>query len=713
MLSRRTFLIGGLASGLAISLDPLATAPSWAKKHAATTTSGPHVVAKDDWPPPIAPSQIGVTDKNLCCFTDEFGRLALMDFRPKKGKPMQLLGKLNGLGRKVLDFRVSGNKAYALVSADTDGGDSQLMLVGINLATTPQIVSRTVLDKFNEVTCVASSPQLVCVAGTSINGEPTIALYSEARSGRATEPTYQANFPVTAPVLKLEILNRTLIALVGQQNSVLQCISAAIPSAPELHKSLPLGGDFINMSAFGDVILVGGSFELEGKKSSSNESYVGVKSVALSPVPHVVSQMQIDPLMTVTDMAATRGRFMVLGNTSTDMTVVSMTVTKLGVLSRDRDNDPPRLGSPIGQSCRLALRDRTAYVASGWIGLKIVSLTLTGWKTTYEYTVPRYAASSIAAWKNLVVLAGPDLRLYDISQTSAPHLVSTTNLPAYSKNVVGAGSFLVCLLKDSLTLRKMQSLNEVTASLQLSGNELCFDPIQQKVYVLQTSGLKDADETVLETVEEGGKGKTKDSEQAKQVKLERQKKHAKDVKSSKETKIIKVQAYSNSLVNEQTFTIPGVFTQASAHDGGILLIGLNDVSLFDVTKTEPELIGSRHFENLALRQGVVTKDHILLTAVDPRSKGFFLVLSRSDKDLRVIGSTELPNDARGLAASKGKAVIIGQQDGKDSAVVVDYKAEAAPRVVASVPGIEEAAAVTISDDSAILCGRGIEIVSLS
>ncbi|HEY9757971.1 MAG TPA: hypothetical protein V6C97_22585, partial [Oculatellaceae cyanobacterium] len=506
---------------------------------------------------------------------------------------------------------------------------------------------------------------------------------------------------------------RTLIALVGQQNSALQCISATIPSAPELHKSLPLSGDFTNMSAFGDVILVGGSFEIEGKKSSSNENYVGVKSVALSPVPHVVSQMQIDPLMTVADIAATRGRFMVLGNTSSDMTVVSMTVTKLGVLSRDRDNDPPRLGSPIGQSCRLALRDRTAYVASGWIGLKIVSLTLTGWKTTYEYTVPRYAASSIAAWKNLVVLAGPDLRLYDISQTSAPHLVSTTNLPAYSKNVVGAGSFLVCLLKDSLTLRKMQSLNEVTASLQLSGNELCFDSVQQKVYVLQTSGLKEADETVLETVEEGGKGKTRDSEQAKQVKLERQKKHAKDVKSSKETKIVKVQAYSNSLVNEQTFTIPGVFTQASAHDGGILLIGLNDVSLLDVTKSEPELMGSRHFENLALRQGVVTKDHILLTAVDPRSKGFFLVLSRSDKDLRVIGSTELPNDARGLAASKGKAVIIGQQDGKDSAVVVDYKAEAAPKVVASVPGIEEAAAVTISDDSAILCGRGIEIVSLS
>jgi hypothetical protein len=33
--------------------------------------------------------------------------------------------------------------------------------------------------------------------------------------------------------------------------------------------------------------------------------------------------------------------------------------------------------------------------------------------------------------------------------------------------------------------------------------------------------------------------------------------------------------------------------------------------------------------------------------------------------------------------------------------------------VASMPGIEETAAVTISDDSAIVGGRGLEILSLS
>jgi hypothetical protein len=66
-----------------------------------------------------------------------------------------------------------------------------------------------------------------------------------------------------------------------------------------------------------------------------------------------------------------------------------------------------------------------------------------------------------------------------------------------------------------------------------------------------------------------------------------------------------------------------------------------------------------------------------------------------------------------VAAAKGKAVVIGQKDGKDSAVVVDYKSESAPKTVATLAGIEEAAAVTISEESAIVGGRGLEILSLS
>jgi hypothetical protein len=712
MLSRRAFLAGGLA----VSVQSMFLMPALAKKNKNAVVSGPRVLSREDWPPPIAPSQVGVTDKGLCCFTDEFGRLALMDFRGKKGtKSAQLIGKVSGIGKRVIDFRVSGSKGYALVSSESDSGESQLLLVGINLYSTPLIVSRTVLDKFTDVTTVAASPTLVCVGGVGTNGESTVAIYSEVKSGRASEPAYLSNFTTDAPVIKMEVQSKFLVVLAGSTSSVLQVINLNDPRAPELRKSLPLKGDFANMAVTGDTALVAGSFEVENKKSSGDVT-IAVKSIGLSPIPHVVSQMPLDPLMTVTDVASTKGRFLVLGDTEKDMTIVSMAVDKIGVLYRERDNDPPRLGARLGQSCRLALRDKTAFVATGWSGLKVISLTPTGWKTSYEYTVPRYAASSIASWKNSVVLAGSDLRLYDISQPHSPTLVSVTNLPSYSKNIVGAGSFLVCLLKDTLTLRKMATMKDVAATLAITGNELCFDPVQQKVYVLQTSGNGTGNEPEVqaEPVNEKPSAKNShESEQMRQVKLERQKKLAKQLKGVRETKIVKIQAYSNSLVSETTYKLDGAFTQASAYDGILLMSNLNNISLFDVTKDEPKLLGSHHFENLALRNGVVTKDHVLLTAVDQASKGFFLVLARDGNDMKVLGSTDLPNDARALAVSKGRAVIIGQKDGKDSAVVVDYKNDATPQVVASLPGIEEAAAVTISDESAIMGGRGLEIVSLS
>ncbi len=713
MLSRRAFLAGGLA----VTVQSMFLMPATAKKNRTAVVSGPRVLSREDWPPPIAPSQVGVTDKGLCCFTDEFGRLALMDFRGKKGaRNSQLIGKVSGIGKRVIDFRVAGSKGYALVSSESDSGESQFLLVGINLYSTPLIVSRTVLDKFNDVTTVAASPTLVCVGGVGTNGESTVAIYSEVKSGRASEPAYLSNFTTDAPVIKMDVQSKFLVVLAGSTSSVLQVINLNDPRAPELRKSLPLKGDFANMAVTGDTALVAGSFEVENGKKSSGDMMIAVKSIALSPIPHVVSQMPLDPLISVADVASTKGRFLVLGDTEKDMTIVSMAVDKMGVLYRERDNDPPRLGARLGQSCRLALRDKTAFVATGWSGLKVISLTPTGWSTSYEYTVPRYAASSIASWKNSVVLAGSDLRLYDISQPNSPTLVSVTNLPSYSKNIVGAGSFLVCLLKDSLTLRKMSNMKDVAATLAITGNELCFDPVQQKVYVLQTSGngTGDEPEQQAEPINEKPAAKNShESEQMRQVKLERQKKLAKQMKGVRETKIVKIQAYSNSLVSETTYKLDGVFTQASAYDGVLLMSNLNNISLFDVTKDEPKLLGSHHFENLALRNGVVTKDHVLLTAVDQASKGFFLVLARDGTDMKVLGSTDIPNDARALAASKGRAVIVGQKDGKDSAVVVDYKNDSTLQVVASMPGIEEAAAVTISEESAIMGGRGLEIVSLS
>src|ERR1700727_2982711 len=104
MLSRRAFLVGGLA----VSVEAMLWHPAWAKhKQAGGDKQGPHLLAREDWPPAIAPAQIGVTDHGICCFTDEFGRLALIDFRKADAtKPAHVLGELGGFAKKVIEFRV-------------------------------------------------------------------------------------------------------------------------------------------------------------------------------------------------------------------------------------------------------------------------------------------------------------------------------------------------------------------------------------------------------------------------------------------------------------------------------------------------------------------------------------------------------------------------------------------------------------------------------
>ena len=61
----------------------------------------------------------------------------------------------------------------------------------------------------------------------------------------------------------------------------------------------------------------------------------------------------------------------------------------------------------------------------------------------------------------------------------------------------------------------------------------------------------------------------------------------------------------------------------------------------------------------------------------------------------------------------GRIFIVGQSEGKDAATVIDFSMPSAPKVVASMNVVEEAAAVAIKDETAIVGGRGLEIFSLS
>jgi hypothetical protein len=151
----------------------------------------------------------------------------------------------------------------------------------------------------------------------------------------------------------------------------------------------------------------------------------------------------------------------------------------------------------------------------------------------------------------------------------------------------------------------------------------------------------------------------------------------------------------------------------------LLLSGLNEIVLYRTTggastNSAPEQIGKQRFDNLAIRDLALTDDAIVATAIDPNSKGFFIVLSKDDKDLHLLGSINLPSDGLALAASDHKAVAVGRNsDGKDVASIVTFANKINPQIMTTLSVIEGVSSVTIKDQLAVLAGRGLEIVSLS
>ncbi|MBC7998241.1 MAG: hypothetical protein IAF58_09875, partial [Leptolyngbya sp.] len=308
-------------------------------------------------------------------------------------------------------------------------------------------------------------------------------------------------------------------------------------------------------------------------------------------------------------------------------------------------------------------------VASGWAGVEVLTSGQGGWAPSYTYSIPRLPASGVASWENMVVLGGSDLKLYDITNPEHPNLVLTQDLQTSVKAIVGAGSYILCLSKTGIGLRKMDKLGEEIATLKTQGIQLCYDTVLQRAYVL--------------------------GEQEKKSFVQR------------------LKVYSNSLQVEKTIDLPKGVSRAVANNGLLLCSSLNDLYLYSVTDNV-EQIGTRHFENLAARDFAISEQQVIATFIDQQSKGFFLVLSKDQKDMRVIGSVDLPHDGTAVAVQGKRAITTGRTpDNKSVASIVDFTTPSAPRVIATIPVVESASAVTIRDRVAIVVGRGLEILSLS
>jgi hypothetical protein len=579
--------------------------------------------------------------------------------------PPHLVAELSGLGKKVIDFKIVGDRGYAVVLKSSESGDSQPYLVCVNLApiTDPSIASETLLDKFSDVSCMSASPGLLCVGGSSPNGENIVALYSAGHHGRDPQLSPLSTWTGNAPIVDVDGQGKGMVVL---EQSQLHYVNVAEPRSPGTTNTINLDGEFKSLARFKEMALVSGVQYAEENKSSSK---CIAKAIVLEPAPQIVSDLSLEPMTNVLATCAQLRRFLVVGESATDRMMVSISYDKGHGVSKDQMVSLPKQSGGYTNKASAALGNKIACVASGWSGIQVMANAGPTWVPTYTYTIPRLPASGIATWGERVVIGGSDLKLYDITQPARPTLVSTAALPNSLRSIVGAGSYVLCLVKDSVSLRKMESLDAAVSTCTVAGQQICYDKISQKAFALNDQGTKSV--------------------------------------------VTRLNVYSNDVAVEKAFDIPTSFVRCTALEGHVALCALNDISVYKLTD-KAELVGARHFPNLAVRDLVLQPNLVIVSAVDQKSKGFLILLSRDHKDMRILGSIDLPNDGGALAADKNRVVIVGKSSTeKDLAVVVDISSVAVPKIMAKFDAVEAASAVAINDKLAIVAGRGLEILSLS
>jgi hypothetical protein len=676
MHSRRSFLL----SSLGISLGALTLNENWVLPAAARSKGpipaslrGPHLIAKDEWAPAILPDHLGLVDKGYLCFTDQFGRLSIVDLRkPQNPKtPVKTVAELRGLGHKVADFAICNFAAYGLTIKENDLQEQQYNLTAVSLTpvTNPQVLSETALKKYQEAKLIVANNEFICIAGVSTSKENLVSIYSAPARRAGATPTFIASLSTQTKIKALDLFEKQLTVLSGGANgrkTQIDIINLAGGTA-QILSTLTTDGNYQVVARTKEQILIAGQ---EGTKSSTN--YAKAKLIAAGSNPHISSSITLEPILEIDSLAAGKDRFVALGTGGGQRVFLTLGTDKSHSLTQEQVLKLPRSKQDGGKKASVVLKDNVAYIASGWSGVQMLSRNREGFQLTFAYDIPRLAASGLAVWDNMAVLAAGDLQLYSLSKPEHLQLVAKAETDSSIKAMVGAGSFVLCLTKDQATLRKMSNLEETIAQTKLSASQICFDKSQQKAFAIRSQ--------------------------------------------EKTTKIHCLKVFSNSLSLEAPQEIPGLFNHIQALSGFMVLSGLNDLVAYNTTGGEGQLeqTGSRHFENLAIRDIGITEKYILATAIDTNSRGFFLVLARDNKDLKVLGTVNLPHDGLALACQGEKAVAIGKTpDGQDLVSIIDFSFAANPQITASLKAIEGASSVSIKDQMAVLAGRGLALVSLA
>lgn len=635
---------------------------AFAKKRvpAVVLKAGPHTLYKEQWPPAIQPDFLAVVDKGLALLSDQAGRLAIVNFKREQGP--QVVGELSGIGKKIIDLTTSAHRCYAIANQEVQG-ESQNVLVTMSIlpANDLTILSRSPLSYFTEPTAIAAGPDVVAIGGVAANGQNQVLLYSANPKRRPEEgapPVSTLTFD--SSVIKLDYQDRQLVVLQSSGTvTKLDVYNLSNVAIPVKSASLRFDGQYHVFSRSHDVMAIAGQ--------TANRKF-DVKLISMKPTAHVVSNLPL-PIGEVQDIAVQRDQLLVLGNQSNRQVVIPVTWSgKNLAMTAGAPVMLPAGTRGVAAKAKIAANGKDAYVASDWGGVQVLNITKGGWEYLYSHTIPRLPAAAIAVSADRVVLGGADLKVYNISQPEHPTLLETTELGSAIRAVSLLGNVVLALTRDTLSLRNVDKVTSTIASAKVSGHGMAYDRAQQRAYVIA---------------------------------------------AKQKTTAVAPFRVTNTLTAERSIEVDGLYHRGAAEGGKVILCGLNNLAVFS-TGDSLQLVGSREFPNLAIRDVAFFGSTAVITALDASSRGFLLVINTASPELNTIGSVDLPQDAVALAVSGSSAVVIGRgPTGKDAVSLVDLKNPSGPRVALSLPILEAASAVVIRDKLALVAGRGLEILSLT
>jgi WD40 repeat protein len=634
--------------------------PPAAARHSQNTSLS--YLYSSEWPPAISPSHIKFFARGYSCLLDNFGKLITADLR--KPGHYKALGELTDIGKRVFDFAVLDEHGYALVMKETESDDLQhaVSIIDLTELDSPSLLQQQSLSEFNSFHSIVASEGFLCIAGISSTAQHLVAAYKVIPPNKKVgTPSLKLvkSFPVASPVQKITLEHSRLYVLASDSKKSVVYRTQLASSSQVLEQVITLDDELTAMAVNNNLILAIGE--------TSNG--LGTILINLSPAPHSVCRQTLGNAQAVYDLLPRKSDFLLLLERDQDLNLLSMSWDKSLSLTPSEDVTVTKFAGGPDTRARIDVSYRYANVVTAGDSVYVLTEHSGNWEKQSTFTTPSLPISSLCFWGNYLVTAGPGLSLYDTAQPRRTHKVLAAKTEGTVNAIAIAGSYLLCQTKDSLSLRKVDQLDEVIASIKVSGQRLIYDDTSGLVYVVARQDNK--------------------------------------------TTITPVHVYSNKFIGIKPFSLPAAYVSIASFGSMFVLGGGQDLGLYKLGNSA-DLVGNHHFPNYVIRAVSSTSDYLLATAVDHDLKGHLLVISPepSGDQLELVGSTELPQDACALAAAGNRVLVIGQSPkGKSLLTAVRLDDPSQPQIEKTTEVLSGTCALAIQEGLAAVAGRGLQILN--